>query len=623
MSPARDSSPSRWEWVVAGLLTANLSGSLLANGGYGARFEILTSLGTAVVLAVYAASRIFGRDAVRRWHPAGWLPLPFVAYAAVNVAWFTPTPWLGQRDLSLWVQMAAIFWIVLNGLPSRGPRRLILHSLVAVGLVGVVAGCYQVFVEPGWRLAAPARAAEQTGRATGSFSLANSFAGLLLLLLPAVAARVLRPSTATSRVWWIWVGLVLLVGLVLTLSRGAWLALAIALAVSPLLAARLSWRRRALWALSILVALFLAGWAIGRWVPAARERVAQLVSDGGERTRPFMWAGAWRLWLDAPITGNGAGSYNLLFERHRAEGFRDEPLWAHNEYLNLLADYGLVGALLAGGAVIAMVAGCRRSLACAGWRLWPAGGIGLGLLAFALQMAFEFHLKIPGLALAVSAAGALAVARVWQVPQAEPSRPGRRWPWVLLAGLGLSAWVSFERPRAGAEARRVPARAALDALAVRPVGDPEYARTLPKVRDDLVAATRIHPVNAQAWADLSYATALMAFLTPERTADLGREAERAADSAIRICPRAGEFWARRGEARDLQGRWAEAGVDFARAVELSPADAVMWYRYGAHLARRPAGREAAEAALRFCLRLDPWFSEALRLLERLQRPTRP
>jgi len=34
-------------------------------------------------------------------------------------------------------------------------------------------------------------------------------------------------------------------------------------------------------------------------------------------------------------------------------------------------------------------------------------------------------------------------------------------------------------------------------------------------------------------------------------------------------------------------------------------------------------REAAEAALRFGLRLDPWFSEALRLLERLQRPSRP
>jgi hypothetical protein len=336
-----------------------------------------------------------------------------------------------------------------------------------------------------------------------------------------------------------------------------------------------------------------------------------------------MWTGAWRLWLDAPVMGNGAGSYNLLFERHRAEGFRDEPLWAHNEYLNLLADYGLIGALLAGGAAMAIVAGCRRSLKVSGSRGWPAAGIGLGLLAFALQMAFEFHLKIPGLALAVAAAAGLAVARVWPLPEAASSQAAPRWPWVLVGCLALVAWFLGERPRAAAEARRVPARAALDGLASLPTGDPGYARVQPKVRDALVAATLLQPGNAQAWADLSYATALTAFVSPERTADLGREAEIAADVAIQLCPLAGEFWARRGEARDLQGRWAEAGADFARAVELSPADPVMWYLYGSHLARLPAGRDAAEAALRFGLRLDPWFSEALRLLERLQRPSRP
>ncbi|MFM9080368.1 MAG: O-antigen ligase family protein, partial [Opitutaceae bacterium] len=364
---------------------------------------------------------------------------------------------------------------------------------------------------------------------------------MLLLLLPAVAARVFRPATATSRVWWMWVGLVLLVGLVLTLSRGAWLALAIALAISPLLAARLTWRRRALTALAIVAALVVAGWMVGRWVPAARERVAQLVSDGGERTRPFMWTGAWRLWLDAPVTGNGAGSYNLLFERHRVEGFRDEPLWAHNEYLNLLADYGLIGALLAGGAVMAIVAGCRRSLEASGSRAWPAAGIGLGLLAFVLQMTFEFHLKIPGLALAVAAAAGLAVARVWPIKESESSQPAPRWPWSHVGCLALAAWFLGERPRAAAEARRAPARAALDGLASRPTGDADYARVLPKARDDLVVATRLHPGNAQSWADLSYATALTAFVSPERTADLGREAEAAADAAIRLCPLAGEY----------------------------------------------------------------------------------
>jgi len=622
MASAHGSVSSRWEWTLAGMLSVNLAFTLLLNGGYGPKYEGVTALMNAALLGVYAASVILARSALRL-HPAGWLPLPFVAYAAIHAVWLTPAPWLAQRDLMLWVQMAVVFWVVLNGLPSRAPRRLVFHTLVAVALIGVVTGCYQVFVEPGWRLAGSARPGEQAGRATGSFGLANSFAGLLLLLIPAVGARVLRPATATARVWWSWVGLVLLAGLVFTLSRGAWLALAITLIAAPLLALRLAWSRRAWAVVSMLVLLGAAGWMVGRWVPGAGERVARFVSDGGERTRPFMWAGAWRLWLDAPVAGNGAGSYNLLFERHRAEGFRDEPLWAHNEYLNLLADYGLLGAILAGGAVVAWLARGWRSLAAAGSRVWPAGGLGLGLLAFALQLAFEFHLKIPGLALAVATVAALALARVWSAPPAGSSRSRAGWPLVAAASLAFGGWFFFERPRTVAETLRMPAREALDGLAALPPGDSAYARVLPRAREALAEATRTHPANAQAWADLSYACALMAFLEPERTGELGREAEAAADAALRRCAIAGEFWARRGEARDLQGRWAEAGADFARAVGLSPADPVMWYRYGAHLARRPAGRESAEAALRFCLRLDPWFSGALRLLERLQRPTRP
>ncbi len=623
MIPEPPPRTSRWEWVLAGLLAINLAATLLANGGYGARFEGLTALGTSLLLAVHAASRLTACGGARPLHPAAWLPWPFVAYAAVHVAWLTPVPWLGQRDLSLWVQMAVVFWVILNGLPTLAPRRWLFFTLVAVAVAGVLIGCHQVFIEPGWRMVGPARPGEQVGRATGPFNVANSFAGLLILLLPVVAARAFRPGEgATVRAWWLWVGLVLLAGLVLTLSRGAWLALALAVSSAPLLAGLLPWRRRLAWAAGIALAVFVAGGIVGRGVPAARERFAQLVSDGGERTRPLMWAGAARLWLDAPLLGNGAGSYNSLFERHRPEGFRDEPLWAHNEYLNGLADYGVIGGVLAGGAVLALaLVSARRARG----RPWAAGGWGLGLLAFGLHLTLEFHLKIPGLALAAATAAGLAVARVWPVVLEDPApAPGvSRWRWILVPGLVLTGWFGWERPRAEAEARRVPARAALDGLAAVPPGDAAFARVVPAARGALAEATRLHPANAQAWADLAYATTLHAFNEPARSAELGREAEIAADTALRLCAIVGEYHARRGEARDLQGRWAEAGEDFARAVELSPADAAAWYRYAEHLARRAAGRDAAEAALGFCLRLDPWFSAGLRLRERLQRPSRP
>ncbi len=432
MASARGSVSSGWEWTLAGVLSVNLVFTLLLNGGYGPRYEGVTALLTAVLFGVHAASILLGRAALRL-HPASWLPLPFAAYAAIHTVWLTPVPWLAQRDLTLWVQMAVIFWVVLNGITSRAPRRLVLHTLVAVALIGVGVGCYQVFVEPGWRLAGVARPGEQAGRATGSFGLANSFAGLLLLLIPAAGARVLRPATATVRVWWTWVGLVLLAGLVFTLSRGAWLALAITLIAAPLLALRLAWSRRAWVVVSIVVILGAAGWLVGRWVPGASERVAQFLTDGGERTRPFMWAGAWRLWLDAPVAGNGAGSYNLLFERHRAEGFRDEPLWAHNEYLNLLADYGLLGAILAAGAAGVALAGSWRARAPG-----PPAGWGWGCWLSRCSWRLSFTSK----------------SRDWS----SRRRPWPRWPW---RGCGpLRRPVPPARGRAGRSSRRRVSRSA-------------------------------------------------------------------------------------------------------------------------------------------------------------------
>ena len=140
----------------------------------GDRVAALRALAIALI-ALVALSPV-----VHPWYLL-W-PLPFVAYAIVHVVWITPVPWLGRRDLSLWVQMAVVFWVALNGLPSRATRRWVFYTLVAVAFVGVLIGCHQVFVEPGWRIAGPARPGEQVGRATGPFSVANSFAGLLILM---------------------------------------------------------------------------------------------------------------------------------------------------------------------------------------------------------------------------------------------------------------------------------------------------------------------------------------------------------------------------------------------------------------------------------------------------------
>jgi tetratricopeptide (TPR) repeat protein len=296
--------------------------------------------------------------------------------------------------------------------------------------------------------------------------------------------------------------------------------------------------------------------------------------------------------------------------------------------LNTLSDYGIVGLALFFGPYFTV--GILTLFARkpddpnprSHWLDAPQTkvAIGIGLLAFTLQLTVDFHFKIPALALTAATLAGLALARpVHTAPTNDPfsrSRAARGLLFVTALAWPIAV-VAFFIPKLRAEAIRVQARAAIDRMAGRPSEDPTVRRTLPDLIPALRRATELDSANGQAWADLSYATALSIYLDAARSVELGRTAEAAADQAVACASVCSEFWVRRGVARDAQGRWAEAGTDFSRAVALAPADATTWYYYADHLSRRSLGEEAAEGALAFCLRLDPSNSAGVALRQRL------
>src|SRR6185369_14734594 len=105
-------------------------------------------------------------------------------------------------------------------------------------------------------------------------------------------------------------GVFLAFGLVLTISRGAWIGLALALIVWPLASSRWNWLQRIGLALAVLASLVGFGAGLFFGSPSVHERMVNFVNDSGETTRPIMWRAAWRLWRERPAVGSGAGSYN-------------------------------------------------------------------------------------------------------------------------------------------------------------------------------------------------------------------------------------------------------------------------------------------------------------------------
>jgi O-antigen ligase len=137
----------------------------------------------------------------------------------------------------------------------------------------------------------------------------------------------------------------LVVALVLTGSRGAWVALAIAIPA--------------------LVALHGApkvGLALLAAVVAA-VAVAATTVDLGDR--PYYWRAALEQYEEHAAVGSGAGTYQLHWPQHRPQDLSvlDTPdvLDAHSLYLETLAELGPAGlALLVGALAIPLVAAVSR-----------------------------------------------------------------------------------------------------------------------------------------------------------------------------------------------------------------------------------------------------------------------
>ena len=637
--PSQPPRASWGEWIQTVLLAANLVWTTLCLGGYRAETMVVTSAVTALVVVVHLGRRALA-SAPRRLHPAGWLLLPFLGYAMANVLGVTPVRWLGWHDWLGWAQLIAVFWVVVNDVRTRATRGVLCGVILALATVAVGLACYQRFARPDWLMLGATQTAQFLSRSSGPFAIPNSFAAMLVLVLPATALPLWRRgASAVERVGFGYLALLLLLGLGLTFSRGAWLGLALAAAAWPWLASGVRWRKRLGLFAGVSAVLATALITVYAAVPHARVRLDELMRDNGERSRPVMWRAAWAIFRAAPLLGGGAGSYAVRFEPHRPEHEQKDPQWTHNDYLNTLSDYGAVGGGLFFGAcgVIAWRSARRRRAA--DGREGPkavltgagAGGeapafttaLAVGVLAFALHLGVDYHLKIPALAMLVAMVAGMSVARAW--PAMEPGEravgAGRRSvdrAVAMTAAVGIAgAALGWVVPHYRAEAERETARLRLDGLAGARRTPEERRAVAGQAREALGRALARDPVNAQAWADRAYAAAIIGYDEPARQQELGLAAEGDARRALALSLAVPEFWLRLGVALDLQGRWLEAGEAFAEALRLAPVNATTWFYYAYHLSLNRVTLSLARAAVATSLRLDPSRPEAEALRDHL------
>jgi hypothetical protein len=158
-------------------------------------------------------------------------------------------------------------------------------------------------------------------------------------------------------------------------------------------------------ALVAVAALAVAVSGEDRASPAAGTTAKRFTTV--QTTRGDYWEVAAGMAADAPLRGDGAGSFRVHWARERpyVDGARD----AHSLYLETLAELGLVGLGLLAAFLIAVAIGVRAS-----WRAdaLAAAGPAAALVAFALHAGLDWDWELPAVTLpALALAAAQGSAR--------------------------------------------------------------------------------------------------------------------------------------------------------------------------------------------------------------------
>ncbi len=108
-------------------------------------------------------------------------------------------------------------------------------------------------------------------------------------------------------------------------------------------------------------------------------------SDSYSYERLIIWEDTAKLWSDYPVLGCGLGTFRDYYPRYkRMEGIYTAQ-YAHNEYLNLLAEMGIVGFILFGWIIIKLLQSVIP-----GKLLYP--GFFAALCSVLIQAGVEFNL---------------------------------------------------------------------------------------------------------------------------------------------------------------------------------------------------------------------------------------
>ena len=353
--------------------------------------------------------------------PVTWAVVAFFLYAAWRCH-SAPVPYWALQEVFLIAVCVLAFFISLHNLHRQETAGWVVNGLLVTGLM-VAAYAILQCVQNSQKVLWATQPAVYYKRFGGTFVNPNHLAAFLTLLVPlALSQALLGRGGAVQRIVAGYAALMMLGGIAVTMSRGGWLGAGAAVATFSLWLLRRPQYRIPMAALMAVLCLGTVTFLVQS--EKARARIDALTDSGKKDSglfRAWIWKPALRMWSDHRLQGVGPGQFDTRFPAYRTPTTPLSPQHVHNEYLELLVEYGTVGAGIAGLGLAAFGYGLYRTsrhvargssdlgLKQSNRTAFFAGGVA-GLVGLGVHCFFDFNLHIPAVAIAASVLAGILVS---------------------------------------------------------------------------------------------------------------------------------------------------------------------------------------------------------------------
>jgi O-antigen ligase len=416
----RSASRSATSVMIAASAGLILVAAPLAFGATSTLASLLLVAVSWLLLMAWLAERIHAGRLPMFNHPLAVPVALLLGFTAIHWAFrISVAPVATEFEWLRWVGYAALSAVAVSAFDTSERLRGLTAALAIAGCAIALLGVAQYLTASAklywvWGL-------DGGGRIFGPYVSRNHFAGLMELWCPLALGMALLPQNSLLKRWF-WGTMALIMGgaVVLSGSRGGTLSVAVAIVVFTLLITAQRRGRRAV--MGLVVAMLLVGGlilaldqgeALERYKAILKPNT--IIQEDAASHRVTAWRDTLVLFRQHWAIGGGLDSFATLFPAVRT--FATDKIWthAHNDYLQFLAETGLVGGALgiwvlaAGGRALAgnLLRGSATSTR------YILAGMASGCAGFMVHGWLDFNFHIPANAANFSVLAAVLTSRSW------------------------------------------------------------------------------------------------------------------------------------------------------------------------------------------------------------------